>query len=169
MVPRRQASQVFDRHNARVRGAGVMEVARSASISFYLQLVHPHAHRWPSHRTGTTALILYVVDRRLLRLFMSLYCACPSPQLRLGANPDSLKWYQEAELTNGRWAMAAVAGILFTDLVGLPKFWEAGAKVDLPFGGLVPLIAIEVAVFAVLEAFRYDGWKRTGKVCGADK
>lgn len=60
--------------------------------------------------------------------------------------------------------MAAVAGILFTDLVGLPKFWEAGAKVDLPFGGLVPLIAIEVAVFAVLEAFRYDGWKRTGKV-----
>jgi hypothetical protein len=25
--------------------------------------------------------------------------------------------------------MAAVAGILFTDLVGLPKFWLAGAEV----------------------------------------
>ncbi len=92
------------------------------------------------------------------------YMFHPPTQLRLGANPDSLKWYQEAELTNGRWAMAAVVGILFTDLVGLPKFWEAGAQVDLPFGGLVPLIAIEIAVFAVLEAFRYDGWKRTGKV-----
>jgi hypothetical protein len=27
---------------------------------------------------------------------------------------------------NGRWAMHATAGILFTDAVGLPKFWEAG-------------------------------------------
>jgi hypothetical protein len=30
---------------------------------------------------------------------------------------------------NGRWAMAAVAGILFTELVGLPNWWEAGAQV----------------------------------------
>jgi hypothetical protein len=27
--------------------------------------------------------------------------------------------------------MAAVAGILFTDLVGLPKFWLAGAEVSM--------------------------------------
>lgn len=50
----------------------------------------------------------------------------PSPQ---GTNPENLKWFVEGELTNGRWAMAAVAGILFTDLVGLPKFWLAGAEV----------------------------------------
>jgi hypothetical protein len=50
--------------------------------------------------------------------------------LRLGTNPENLKWYREGELTNGRWAMAAVAGILFTDLVGLPKFWLAGAEVS---------------------------------------
>lgn len=50
--------------------------------------------------------------------------------LRLGASDtEQLKWYREGELYNGRWAMAAVAGILFTDLVGLPKFWEAGAEV----------------------------------------
>lgn len=50
--------------------------------------------------------------------------------LRLGAtNPETLKWFREAELTNGRWAMAAVVGILFTDLVGLPKFWLAGGEV----------------------------------------
>jgi hypothetical protein len=28
-----------------------------------------------------------------------------------------LNYYREGELTNGRWAMAAVAGILFTELV----------------------------------------------------
>ena len=49
--------------------------------------------------------------------------------LRLGTDPESLAWFKEAELTNGRWAMAAVAGILFTDAVGLPKFWLAGAEV----------------------------------------
>ena len=49
--------------------------------------------------------------------------------LSLGTNPETLKWFAEAELTNGRWAMAAVAGILFTDLLGLPKFWLAGAEV----------------------------------------
>ena len=31
-----------------------------------------------------------------------------------------LKYYREGELMNGRWAMAAVAGILFTDLVSEP-------------------------------------------------
>ena len=30
--------------------------------------------------------------------------------LGLGTNPESLKWYAEAEKTNARWAMAAVAG-----------------------------------------------------------
>lgn len=49
--------------------------------------------------------------------------------LRLGADPDALAWYKEGELTNGRWAMMAVAGILFTDAIGLPKFWLAGAEV----------------------------------------
>jgi hypothetical protein len=47
----------------------------------------------------------------------------------LGANPEALVWYKEAELTNGRWAMFATAGIFFTDALGLPKFWEAGAAV----------------------------------------
>jgi hypothetical protein len=45
--------------------------------------------------------------------------------LRLGqGSAERLAWFAEAEKTNGRWAMAAVAGILFTDLVGLPKWWQ---------------------------------------------
>ncbi len=39
--------------------------------------------------------------------------------LRLGVDPERLKWFREAELYNGRWAMAAVVGVLFTDLVRL--------------------------------------------------
>jgi hypothetical protein len=49
--------------------------------------------------------------------------------LGLGTDPERLKWYAEAEKTNGRWAMAAVAGILFTELLGKPKWFEAGAEV----------------------------------------
>eukprot|EP01026_Neomeris_dumetosa_P066670 TRINITY_DN646_c2_g1_i1.p3 TRINITY_DN646_c2_g1~~TRINITY_DN646_c2_g1_i1.p3 ORF type:complete len:255 (-),score=59.70 TRINITY_DN646_c2_g1_i1:200-964(-) len=81
--------------------------------------------------------------------------------LRLGANKDLLPWYKEAELTNGRWAMMAVAGILFTDAVGLPKFWLAGAEKYAI--GFVPLVAIEVVVLGLLEYQRFKGWKQTGK------
>uniref|UniRef100_A0AC62AEM4 Lhca2 n=1 Tax=Dunaliella tertiolecta TaxID=3047 RepID=A0AC62AEM4_DUNTE len=80
--------------------------------------------------------------------------------LRLGTNPDRMKWFREAELTNGRWAMAAVVGILFTDLVGLPKWWEAGAQ-TYPIDNQT-LAIIEIAVFAFLEAKRYEGYKKTG-------
>jgi light-harvesting complex I chlorophyll a/b binding protein 5 len=34
-----------------------------------------------------------------------------------------LKWYAEAEKTNGRWAMMAVAGILGQELLGVDAKW----------------------------------------------
>jgi len=36
--------------------------------------------------------------------------------LGLGEDPASLKWYVQAELVHCRFAMAGVAGILFTDV-----------------------------------------------------
>lgn len=36
--------------------------------------------------------------------------------LGLGEDPESLKWYVQAELVHARFAMAGVAGILFTDV-----------------------------------------------------
>jgi len=80
--------------------------------------------------------------------------------LSLGTNPDTLKWFAEAELTNGRWAMMAVVGILFTDLVGLPKFWLAGAETYAIDNQTLAII--EVVVLGALEAMRYNGWKKTG-------
>ncbi|PRW45697.1 light-harvesting of photosystem I [Chlorella sorokiniana] len=83
--------------------------------------------------------------------------------LRLGSkDKEVLKYYREGELTNGRWAMAAVAGILFTDLVGLGNWWEAGAKVESSFD-LKTLIIIEVVTFAILEGFRVKAYEKTGE------
>merc|ERR1719199_888197 len=50
--------------------------------------------------------------------------------LGLGQDPERLKWYQGAELMNGRWAMMAVAGILFTSALGFSdgKWFLSGAK-----------------------------------------
>eukprot|EP00798_Chlamydomonas_sp_ICE-L_P012261 gene12261-15407_t len=81
--------------------------------------------------------------------------------LQLGENPDTLQWLAEAEKTNGRWAMMAVAGILFTDAVGLPKFWLAGAE-SYPIDNKT-LAIVEVGVIGALEAMRYNGFKATGK------
>ena len=58
---------------------------------------------------------------------------------------------------------SAPAGILFTDLLGLPNWVTAGAEVDLPLP-LPTLIGIEAVIFAVLELKRYEGFKKTGKV-----
>jgi len=80
--------------------------------------------------------------------------------LRFGANSTLLPWYQEAELMNGRWAMMAVAGIVFTDLVGLGPWWTAGAgEFAVPFNTLV---AVEVVMMAALEYKRIEGFKKTG-------
>ena len=57
--------------------------------------------------------------------------------------------------------MAAVAGILFTDLVGLPKWYEAGA---VPYG--IPplaLLAIQAPIMGFLETKRLEGFLATGK------
>ena len=69
--------------------------------------------------------------------------------LRLGGNPTLLPYFRDAELTNGRWAMMAVTGCLFTDAVGLGPWWEAGAKVEGP--GLPILIAVQVRHYVVLN------------------
>nr|6IGZ_0 Chain 0, Lhca-j [Bryopsis corticulans] len=84
--------------------------------------------------------------------------------LDLGANPDSLAWFREAELMNGRYAMLGVMGGAFVNAFGLPNWWEAGAKVDVPIS-LGVLIALELAIFAVFEYKRYEGFKKTGE-CG---
>ncbi|XP_058215912.1 photosystem I chlorophyll a/b-binding protein 6, chloroplastic [Rhododendron vialii] len=44
--------------------------------------------------------------------------------LGLGSDPDSLKWFAQAELMHSRWAMLAVAGILF------PEWLETWGRIE---------------------------------------
>lgn len=81
---------------------------------------------------------------------------------------DVLCRYREAEKVNGRWAMNAVAGIVFCEALGIaPKWWEVGQAtnlpVDIPFNALV---AIEAVFMGYFEVKRFQGWRATGKVRG---
>jgi len=82
--------------------------------------------------------------------------------LGLGADAERLRWYQEAEKTNGRWAMAAVAGILFTEAAGIGGKWWLADRESRPDVPLEPLIAMQFIIMGFLETKRYQGWKETG-------
>lgn len=79
----------------------------------------------------------------------------------LGQQEDALRWYREAELYNGRVAMMAVVGILFTDYFSGANWWEAGAKADSPVSTPL-LLGLEALVFAGLEYKRYENFKKSG-------
>ncbi|KAG2492026.1 hypothetical protein HYH03_009755 [Edaphochlamys debaryana] len=81
--------------------------------------------------------------------------------LGLGQDESRLKWYVEAEKTNGRWAMMAVVGILGQELLGVtPKWWAVGDKsYDID---PAPLHAISFTIFGFLENKRFQGYKQTG-------
>lgn len=104
-----------------VRGGSRSNVARSGEVA---RAAAGTAAGVPAR--GTASAWGLQLPNRTPPHLRPTYPTRPDPQ---GTNPDNLKWFVEGELTNGRWAMAAVAGILFTDLVGLPKFWLAGAEV----------------------------------------
>jgi len=60
--------------------------------------------------------------------------------------------------------MAACAGILFTDAMGITPVWYEAGAADYAQPGtngqpLLPLIAIEAVVMGFLESKRYAGFK----------
>lgn len=78
--------------------------------------------------------------------------------LGFSANNELLPWYVEAEKINGRWAMAAVAGILATDLLGKGNWWESGIQ-EYPVD-ITTLIIVEVIFFAVAEGARVRAFQK---------
>ncbi|CAL5074122.1 unnamed protein product [Urochloa decumbens] len=46
--------------------------------------------------------------------------------LGLGSEPEQLRWFAQAELIHGRWAMLAAAGILIPDILSKWGFIDAG-------------------------------------------
>lgn len=87
--------------------------------------------------------------------------------LGLGEEPEALKWYVQAELVHCRFAMAGVAGILFTDLLrvsgirDLPVWFEAGAaKFD--FANTTALFFVQLFLMGFAETKRYMDFKNPG-------
>eukprot|EP00897_Mesotaenium_endlicherianum_P003021 jgi/Mesen1/2747/ME000169S01918 len=88
--------------------------------------------------------------------------------LGLGADSANLKWYQQAELQNGRWAMLGVAGILVPEvltkagLLSVPLWYDAG-KAEY-FAPASTLFIIEFLLFHYVEVRRWQDLKYPGSV-----
>jgi len=88
--------------------------------------------------------------------------------LGLGEDPESLKWYVQAELQNGRWAMLGVAGILIPEvltkigILNVPVWYDAG-KLDY-FAPASTLFVIEFLLFHYVEVRRWQDIKYPGSV-----
>ncbi|KAL2944830.1 Photosystem I chlorophyll a/b-binding protein 5 chloroplastic [Bienertia sinuspersici] len=87
--------------------------------------------------------------------------------LGLGEDPDSLKWYVQAELVHARFAMAGIAGILFTDLLRttgiskLPVWYEAGAT-KFSFANTTTLLIVQLILMGFVETKRYMDFIKPG-------
>ncbi|KAM0952614.1 putative chlorophyll A-B binding protein [Dioscorea sansibarensis] len=87
--------------------------------------------------------------------------------LGLGEDPESLRWYVQAELVHCRFAMAGVTGILFTDLLRvtgtskLPVWYEAGA-VKYEFANTATLFIVQLFLMGFVETKRYMDYKSPG-------
>ncbi|WJX41371.1 Photosystem I chlorophyll a/b-binding protein 5, chloroplastic [Trifolium repens] len=80
--------------------------------------------------------------------------------LGLGEDPESLKWYVQAELVHCRFAMLGIFGILVTDLLrvagvsNIPVWFEAGA-VKYEFANTGTLIVVQLLLMGYAETKRY--------------
>eukprot|EP00879_Flechtneria_rotunda_P003223 GHRR01003446.1.p1 GENE.GHRR01003446.1~~GHRR01003446.1.p1 ORF type:complete len:259 (+),score=104.03 GHRR01003446.1:82-858(+) len=91
--------------------------------------------------------------------------------LGLGKDAGKLKWYQQAELQNGRWAMLGAAGILVPDLLrslglGGPAAqtpWFAAGTYDY-FAPPKALFAVMMFLFAWVEIRRLQDIRKPGSV-----
>lgn len=87
--------------------------------------------------------------------------------LGLGEDPKSLKWYVQAELVHSRFAMAGVAGILFTDLLrvtgisDIPVWYEAGT-VKFTFASTEALFIVQLLLMGFVETKRYMDFVNPG-------
>ncbi|KAL4425803.1 hypothetical protein ABPG75_009819 [Micractinium tetrahymenae] len=90
--------------------------------------------------------------------------------LNLGANAEALDWYRNAELQNGRWAMAGVAGIIIPaeltrqGLLNVPAWYDAGkvyaeSENAIPFGSL---LMVQLFLFNFVEIKRWEDIKKPG-------
>ncbi|KAD4385322.1 hypothetical protein E3N88_25490 [Mikania micrantha] len=88
--------------------------------------------------------------------------------LGLAEDPENLKWFVQAELVNGRWAMLGVAGMLLPEvftsigIINVPKWYDAGKSEY--FASSSTLFVIEFILFHYVEIRRWQDIKNPGSV-----
>lgn len=88
--------------------------------------------------------------------------------LGLAEDPENLRWFVQAELVNGRWAMLGVAGMLLPEvfttagIINVPKWYDAG-KAEY-FASSSTLFVIEFILFHYVEIRRWQDIKNPGCV-----
>ncbi|RWV89412.1 hypothetical protein GW17_00048435 [Ensete ventricosum] len=88
--------------------------------------------------------------------------------LGLAEDPENLKWFVQAELVNGRWAMLGVAGMLLPEvftkigIINVPEWYDAG-KAEY-FASSSTLFVIEFILFHYVEIRRWQDIKNPGSV-----
>lgn len=88
--------------------------------------------------------------------------------LALAEDPENLKWFVQAELVNGRWAMLGVAGMLLPEvftqigIINVPKWYDAGKQEY--FASSSTLFVIEFILFHYVEIRRWQDIKNPGSV-----
>ncbi|KAK1630762.1 hypothetical protein QYE76_005077 [Lolium multiflorum] len=88
--------------------------------------------------------------------------------LALAADPEDLRWFVQAELVNGRWAMLGVAGMLIPEvltkagLLNAPEWYDAGKGEY--FASSSTLFVIEFILFHYVEIRRWQDIKNPGSV-----
>lgn len=88
--------------------------------------------------------------------------------LGLAEDPENLRWFVQAELVNGRWAMLGVAGMLLPEvftkigILNVPKWYDAGKEEY--FASSSTLFVIEFILFHYVEIRRWQDIKNPGSV-----
>lgn len=86
--------------------------------------------------------------------------------LRLGSDPNALKWFREAELQHCRWAMLGVAGIMAAELARPDiDFFKAPQQLEGTMQFTIPvLLSVEFLLFHYVEIRRLQDFKNPGCV-----
>lgn len=87
--------------------------------------------------------------------------------LKLGASPQALAWYQQAELVHSRFAMTAVAGILIPSILtklgilNVPEFFDAGkVSIQNSFAPFSTLLVVQFFLFGWVEGKRWMDYRK---------
>merc|ERR1711998_628844 len=84
--------------------------------------------------------------------------------LGLGRDPQTLKWYQQAELQHARWSMLAVSGILAQSIVRQDvSFMDAGRVADQEsYASFGTLLVIQLLLMSWAEGRRWQDIRKPG-------